>query len=257
MKEEIRLTPEQALKQIELAHATFLEALKKEDEASTESPKILEKVEKATDETIHNFVHILISFADEPNAEEIYTFILSNDAKKDDTILSDPDLAHIGETITDKPYAEKVLMAVMNHPEFIGFEEKIQMALLPNTALLEEYWKKGYRLHNNAELAIFTLPNWKKLLTKYLFSYGHGLCDEAQKKIFALPQKQALKWATEFINGITEENHYRRVLCNNGLFLLLKNKPLFDLYVEKMAPFYEKKEDIFPKPIALVAKRKG
>lgn len=194
----------------------------------------------------------LKTIAEEPNAEAIYLFILE---KKDD-ILQDGDLATIASATKDKPFAEKILTTVMNHPEFRGFNEDTQISLLANISLLDAYWQQGNDFSDDAELAICTLPNWNELLTKYL-SYGHGLCAKAQKKIFALPKEQALKLVAKFISGITEKNHAERSLCNNGLFFLLKSRPLFDLYVEKMSPFFKEKKYIFPQTIAFVARRKG
>lgn len=137
-----------------------------------------------------------------------------------------------------------------------GFLPPETAKLLKCPELLEEYWQQGNDLCDEDELALFSLPNKEKLIGLYI-SYGHGLCAKAQKKLFTLPQDQSSKLIACFIGGINEKNYSERMLCNNIFFFLLKNKPLFDLYVEKMSPFYEEKKYIFPQSIAFVAKRKG
>lgn len=211
-------------------------------------------------------LELLQNTAEEPNAEKIYLFCLQKNRKEDISLVLEDELTSrmffedvldsIAKAIVNKPYAENILKAIMEHHEFRAFDEDVQVFLLEKPALLEAYWQKGNDLSDEAELAIFAQPNWKEMLTTYL-SHGFGLCDKAQKKLLALPNEDVLKLLALFISKITKKNYCEHCLCTNGLFFLLKNKPLFDLYVEKMSPFYKEEKYIFPQTIAFVAKRKG
>lgn len=247
--EQSILTPEQAWLKI----TSLKNAIKVAEDKELKEGLALDSLSAPfSDELILFLKHI----AEEPNAKEIYLFCAPKNSKNKVYSLDEDDLQIIASAAMDKPYAEEVLTIVMKHPKFKGFDEGLQVSLLANFALLKAYWRKGNDFCDEAELAIFTLANWQELLSMY-FSYGHGLCAEAQKKIFALPKEQTLKLLAKFINGITKKNYSERSLCNNGLFFLLKNRPLFDLYVEKMSPFYKEKKYIFPSTIAFVARRKG
>jgi len=230
------LTPDQAWQQIV--------ELNKEREDNPSSLKVIRKAEKE----ISDF---LTTVAECPNAEQIYLFVL-----KQGEILSDENLDKISFLVKDQPYAKKIWRAIIGHPEFRGFDEPIQAAMLVDTVLLEEYWKQGNDLWDEAEVALFNLPNKKQLLKQY-FSYGHGLCAAAQKKLLQLPTSEMKQLLVEYFNSINKKNYWQRTLCQPGLFCILKDRALFDLYAEKMAPYYQDKKHVFPQTIAFVAQRKG
>lgn len=236
MAQKIFLTPEQVWQKIV--------ELNQEREDNPSSSKIIRKTEKE----ISDFLTVI---AEEPNAEEIFLFIL-----KEGEILANDNLDTIASLVKNKPYAKKVWRAIIAHPEFRGFDDPIQLALLSDKALLEEYWKQGNDLWDDAEVALFSLPNKEDLLRQY-FSCGHGLCADAQKKFFQLPTKQMKPLFIEYINSINEKNHWQRALHQPGFFMLLRDKELFDLYVIQMEPFYQGKKQVFPKTISFVAERKG
>ena len=249
MEQQNILTPEQAWSKITNLKDAIDEADNKEYLENLKSGSLSTPL---SDELMVFLKHI----AEEQNANEIYLFCTKKDGNSKAHYLDEDDLQTIASVTINKPYAEEVLTAVMNHPKFRGLDEERQSTLLSKPSLLVVYWQNGNDFCDEAELAIFPLSNWKELLLKY-FSYGHGLCVKAQKMIFAQPKEQILKLLAVFISGITEKNHAERTLCTNGLFFLLKNRPLFDLYVEKMSPFYKEKKYIFPQTIAFVARRKG
>lgn len=202
-------------------------------------------------ETEKKIAEFLTEISEEPNAQEIFQFIL-----KEGDVLSADDLEKIAALVKGKPYAKEIWRAIIAHPEFRGFDEQTQVALLTDTVLLEEYWKQGNDLWDDAEVALFSLPNKEDLLRQY-FSCGHGLCADAQKKFFQLPTKQMKPLFIEYINSINEKNHWQRALHQPGFFMLLRDKELFDLYAIQMAPFYQGKKQVFPKTISFVAERKG
>jgi len=234
--EQKNLSPEQAWQKI-------IE-LDKPREDSPTSSKIIRKTEKKISEFV-------TAIAEEPNAEEIYLFIL-----KEGDILSADDLETIAALVKNKPYAKKIWRAIIAHPECRGFDEQTQVALLTDTVLLEEYWKQGNDLWDEVEVALFSLPNKEQLLRMY-FSYGHGLCADAQKKMLQMPTKQMKPLLVAYCNSINEKNHWQRALHQSGFFMLLRDRVLFDLYAEKMAPFYKGKKNVFPKTISFVAQKKG
>ena len=203
---------------------------------------------------------ILKSIVKADNAEEVYLFLLRQDTRTGGYFFANAKLLQIiEEAVADEPYAENIFAAVMQHPEFDDasiFPENAQLALLKMPALLTAYWNKGHDLCDKAEIALFNLPNCEQLLHQYL-SYDYGLCAEAQKKLLAMPDEKKKKLLAKFIGGINEKNYGTRMLCQRGLFTLLKEKILFDLYVEKMSPFFKERKAIFPTTIAFVAKRKG
>lgn len=196
-------------------------------------------------------LEFLKKVAEEPNAEVIYTFILN---QKDDILWAD-DLEAIASVAVGKPYAQKIWQSAMNHSEFRGFDEQTEMAMLKDLTLLKEYWRQRSDLYPETEVALFSLPDYEQLLLDY-FSCGHGLCFAAQKKLLTLPEMQMKKLLVKFISGIDKKNFRRHQLNQQGFFMLLKNKVIFDLYVEKMTPFLEKNA-IFPPTITFVAQRKG
>lgn len=238
------LTPEQAWEKVSVLKKAYCDAEKKEDRMHLRVGKLTGPCEAA-------LVAYLKELADEPNSEELYLFIIHTD---DDFL--DCELCAIADAVTDKPYAEKIFNALINLPSFYGFSEHTQVNLLKYPMLLEKYWQDGNDLCEKAEVALLTVPNKESLISKY-FSCGHGLCSEAQKKMLMLPEKQMKHLFVDFINTITEKNHDERLLCQQGFFMLLRDKLLFNLYTEKMTPFYKDKKYIFPKTIAFVAERKG
>ena len=258
-KEEIRLTPEQALELVKEANRVWTDAIDREEHLKlTEPIRVFKRARTETRQAMYKFDHLVTSFVAEPNAEKIYALFidnLGNYAYQDE----------ITEAIGKEPYAGRLFMKMMNHPHFRRFDEDGQVAIfsMPNRLqLLEKCFSLGHDLCDDGEVLLFNIKNCTKIVEQYL-SIGFGLCHKAQKKMMELPERSINTLLTAFVNSITEKNYSERTMCTKMQFALIspKNKSLFTTYCDKMRPFYKSEQDfqkaVFAPQVLFVAKQRG